>query len=112
MLVITMERKTLDGKPVEYGADENGDDYRDWWCVIETKEEEMVYDRYISETHSDHLYQFLRGLWDSMVKHAGLGMGIRWGEDDIYGYIRPDEMLPEVGDEYTDGDGDTWVRVE
>ena len=108
MFVITMERKTLDGQPI-YKEEAP---IRDWWCVIETKEEEMVYDRYISETHSDHLYQFLRGLWGSMVKHAGQGCGIAWGEDDIYGYIRPDEMPPEIGDEYTDGDNDKWVRVE
>lgn len=105
MKIITMERRTLDGKPVEYGVDENGEDYRDWWCVIETKEEEMVYDECLE--HPDQ-YEFL---WNAMVKHAGLGEGVKWGDDDIYAYISPDEMPPEIGDEYTDGDNDVWVRI-
>ncbi len=105
MKIIEMERRTLDGKPVEYGIDENGEDYRDWWCVIETKEEEMVYDEYLE--HPDQ-YEFL---WNAMVKHAGLGYGVKWGDDDMYGYIRPDEVAPEIGEEYIDADGDKWVVV-
>lgn len=106
MRIIEMERRTMDGKPVEYGIDENGEDYRDWFCVIETKEEELVYDEFIE--HPDQ-YEFL---WNAMVKHAGLIEGVKWGDDDMYGYIRPDEMPPEVGDEYTDGDNDIWVRTQ
>lgn len=112
MLVIEMERKTLDGNPVEYNAEDNGEDYRDWWGVIETKEEELVYDKFVrgnkglaGETEAEHI-------WNEMVKHAGQGMGVSWGDDDMYGYIRPDEGYPDIGEEFVDGDGDTWVRVE
>lgn len=107
-----MERKTLDSQPVEYGVGENGNDYRDWWCVIETKEEEMVYDFFLEQLCDQPEHTIIVKLWNDMVKHAGLGMGVKWGDDDMYGYIRPDEMPPEVGDEYTDGDNDKWVRVE
>ena len=96
----------MDGKPVEYNpVYENGEDFRDWWCVIETKEEEMVHDIAI-EKEGDYLV-----LWNEMIKHAGQGMGVSWGEDDMYGYIRPDEVAPEIGEEYTDGDGDKWVVI-
>lgn len=106
MKIIEMERRTLDGEPVEYGIGENGEDYRDWFCVIETKEEQLVYDEFIK--HPDQ-YEFL---WNAMVKHAGQGMGVSWGDDDMYGYIRPDEMPPEIGDKYVDGDDDIWVRTQ
>lgn len=112
MKIITMERRTLDGEPVEYGIDENNEDYRDWFCVIETKEEELFYDRYVlgnkglaGETNAERI-------WNEMVKHAGQGMGVKWGDDDIYAYIRPDEYEPEINEDYEDGDGDVWVRVE
>lgn len=102
MRVIEMERKTLDRQPVYKGEAP----IRDWWGVIETEEEEMVYNTAIRVGEG-----FLT-LWNSMLKHAGLPFGLKWGEDDIYGYIRPDEVPPEVGDEYVDGDDDKWVRVE
>lgn len=113
MRIVEMERKTMDGKPVEYDTlKENGEDYRDWWCVIETKEEELFYDKYVcgnkglaGETNAERI-------WNDMVKHAGQGMGVSWGDDDMYGYVRPDEVAPEVGEEYIDGDNDIWVRVE
>jgi len=109
MKVIEMERRTMDGKPVEYNpVYENGEDFRDWWCVIETKEEEMVYDK----AHTEGEHAFYVTLWDAMVNYAGQGMGVSWGDDDMYGYIRPDEVAPEIGEEYTDGDGDVWVRTE
>lgn len=112
MKIITLERRTIDGKPVEYNpVYENGEDFRDWWCVIETKEEEMVYDDFI-----EHLGQYSGDprnlLWNKMAIHAGQGMGVNWGDDDMYGYIRPDEVAPEIGEEYTDGDNDVWVRTE
>lgn len=66
----------------------------------------MVYDEYLE--HPDQ-YEFL---WNAMVKHAGLGVGLSWGDDDVWGYFRPDELEPEVGDEWVDGDNDKWVRVE
>lgn len=112
MKIITMQRKTLDEKPVEYDAiKENGEDYRDWWCVIETKEEEIVYEDYL-ENYGNYMGDQRRVLWNQMVIHAGQGMGVKWGDDDMYGYIRPDEVVPEVGEEYTDGDNDIWERVE
>lgn len=108
MKVIEMERLTLDGKPVVYDLEkENGDEYRDWWCVIETKEEELVYDLMVK--NEDKEYQ---RLWNYMVNHAGEGMGVSWGDDDIYGYIRPDETEPEILEKYTDADGDVWLRKE
>lgn len=111
MIIIEMERKTLDGKPVEQDAlNTNTEDYRDWWCVIETKEEELIYEDFLK-----HLGEYsgdMRDiLWNKLVIHAGQGMGVAWGDDDMYGYIRPDEEVPEVGEETIDGDGDTWKRV-
>lgn len=106
MKVIEMERKTMDGKPVEYNpVYENREDFREWWCVIETKEEEMVHDIAI-EKEGDYLV-----LWNNMVNHAGQGMGVSWGDDDIYGYIRPDETEPLPTEPYIDGDGDEWVVI-
>lgn len=119
MKIIEMERRTMDGKPVEYNpVYENGEDFRDWWCVIETKEEEMVYDKAFHEPFNpaSATKSLVQGtytdLWNDMVKHAGQGMGVSWGDDDMYGYIRPDEVAPEIGEEYTDGDNDVWVRTE
>lgn len=111
MKIIEMERRTLDGEPVVYDdLNECAGEYRDWWCVIETKEEEMVYDDFLK-----HLGEYSGDcrdmLWNKLVIHAGQGMGVKWGDDDMYGYIRPDEMPPEIGDEYIDGDNDKWVRV-
>lgn len=107
MKIITMQRLTMDGKSLVYDlCEENGEDYEDWWCVIETPEEEMVYDEYLE--HPDQ-YEFL---WNAMVKHAGLGVGLSWGDDDLYGYIRPDETIPELRETYKDSDGDIWVRKD
>lgn len=118
MKIIEMERRTMDGKPVDYGIDENGEDYRDWWCVIETKEEELVYDKAFHKPFNpaSATKSLVQGayidLWNDMVKHAGLDYGVKWGDDDMYGYIRPDEAVPEIGEEYIDGDNDKWVRTE
>ena len=106
MKIITMQRLTMDGKSVEYNPiEENGEDYTDWFCVIETPEEELVYDEYLE--HPDQ-YEFL---WNAMVKHAGLNEGLAWGDDDVWGYFRPNEAIPKVGEEWTDGDNDRWGRV-
>lgn len=108
MQIITMKRLTLDGKPLDadYDCDPN-----DWWCVIETKEEEMVYDDF--EKHLGEYSGDCRDiLWNRLVIHAGQGMGVKWGDDDIYGYIRPDETAPLPTEPFIDGDGDEWVRVE
>lgn len=118
MKIIEMRRKTLDGESVEYDAlEENGEDYQDWWCVIETKEEELVYDKAFREPFNPAgaRKSLVKGtyidLWNDMVKHAGRDMGVSWGDDDMYGYISPDEVAPEVGEDFIDGDGDTWVRL-
>lgn len=101
MRIITMQRLTMDGEPV---YEEEGD-IRDWFCVIETPEEELVYDEFLE--HPDQ-YEFL---WNAMVKHAGLDEGLAWGDDDVWGYFRPNEVIPKVGEEWTDGDNDRWGRV-
>jgi hypothetical protein len=108
MRIITMQRLTLDGKPVYSDAPIE----KDWWCVIETEEEELFYDKYVAdskdlagETNAEHI-------WNEMIRHAGLGMGVKWGDDDVYGYIRPDEDCPDVGENFKDGDGDIWVRID
>ena len=107
MRIITMQRLTLDGKPVYSDAPME----KDWWCVIETKGEEMVSDDFLK-----HLGEYsgdCRGiLWNRLVIHAGQGMGVSWGDDDMYGYIRPDEEIPEVKENFKDGEGDIWVRVD
>lgn len=115
MKIITMKRLTMDGEPLDPDYDE---DPNDWFCVIETPEEEMVYDKafhkpFNPESATKSLMQGTYiDLWNAMVKHAGQGMGVSWGDDDMYGYIRPDEVAPEIGEEYTDGDNDVWVRTE
>ena len=101
MKIITMQRITMDGEPV---YEEEGD-IMDWFCVIETHEEELVYDEFLE--HPDQ-YEFL---WNAMVKHAGLNEGLAWGDDDVWGYFRPNEVIPKVGEEWTDGDNDKWGRV-
>lgn len=106
MKIIEMQRLTDNGQPV---YEEEGNT-RDWWCAIETKEEELIYEDFLK-----HLGEYsgdMRDiLWNKLVIHAGQGMGVAWGDDDMYGYIRPDEEVPEVGEETIDGDGDTWKRV-
>ena len=111
MKIITMQRLTLDGESVVYDAgNENGEDFQEWWCVIETKEEEMLYDEFVG-----HLGKYSgdprKILWNRLMIHAGQGTGLSWGDDDVYGYIRPDEDVPEVGEETTDSDGDKWLRI-
>lgn len=113
MKIITLQRLTMDGEPVEYDvADENGEDYTDWFCVIETKEEELVYDKFVKNITSNIQDEALTRLWNEMVNHAGELQGLTWGDDDLYGYIRPDEMFPEILEKYTDPDGDVWLRKE
>lgn len=106
MKIIELKRRTLDGEPVY----EEEAPITDWWCVIETKEEEMVYEDFVS-----HLGEYGGDsrdiLWNKLVIHAGQGMGVHWGDDDMYGYIHPDEDVPEIGEEMVDSGGDTWVRV-
>lgn len=113
MKIITLKRMTMDGEPLYVDANNEGcEDPNDWWGVIETKEEELVYDKFVcgnkglaGETEAEHI-------WNEMVKHAGESFGLAWGDDDIYGYISPDETVPEIGEEFIDGDGDRWLRVQ
>lgn len=114
MKIITMCKIVEDGERLE-NYDEP--DHKDWFCVIETKEEELVYDKAFHEPFNpaSATKSLVQGtyidLWNDMVKHAGLGEGVSWGDDDIYAYIRPDETEPEVGEHYK-LDEDEWVRVE
>jgi hypothetical protein len=54
----------------------------------------------------------LTKLWNTLVKHAGQDMGLAWGDDDVYGYISPNEQVPKVKETFKDGEGDIWVRVD
>ena len=107
MRVIEMKRLTMDGKQLDPN---NDTELKDYWCVIETKEEELVYEDFLK-----HLGEYSGDcrdiLWNRLVIHAGQGMGVNWGDDDMYGYIRPDESYPEELEKFIDSDGDTWLRV-
>lgn len=105
MKIITLKRRTPDGEPVY----EEETPITDWWCVIETEEEKMVY-----EDFEEHLGEYTNPrevLWNKMMIHAGQPQGLCWGDDDVYGYLSPDEDVPEVGEEMVDSDGDTWERI-
>ena len=111
MKIITMEQIVQDGEPIEYDDfEEVGEDHRDWFCVIETLEEKMVYDQFVREVSSNIQDERLMRLWNDMVKHAGREEGLGWGDDDIYAYIMPNETMPKVGDHYK-LDDDEWVRI-
>lgn len=100
-----------DGEPIYCDPlNECSEDPNDWFCAIETKEEELVYDMAIGNVEKGS--EDLLPLWNKMINYAGQGLGLCWGEDDIYGYFRSDEAYPEIGEEWTDDDGDKWVRVE
>ena len=108
MRIITMQRLTLDGKPATYNtATENGEEYQDWWCVIETEEEKIVYELAFDKGNEE-----CKRVWNYMVIHAGQDMGLAWGDDDVYGYISPNEKVPEIKENFKDGDGDIWVRIQ
>ena len=111
MKIITMQRLTLDGTQV-YVDPDNPYEYRDWWCVIETEEEEIVYDMFVKNISSNIQSEGLTKLWNTMVKHAGRDRGVSWGDDDVYGYISPNKKVPEVKENFKDGEGDIWVRVQ
>lgn len=108
MKIITMQRLTLDGKPVY--SDEPIE--KDWWCVIETDEEKIVYDMFVKNISSNIQSEALTNLWNTLVKHAGQDKGVSWGDDDIYGYISPNEQAPEIKETFKDGEGDIWVRIQ
>lgn len=103
MRIITMQRLTLDGKPV-YPEEAP---IQDWWCVIETEEEKLVYELAFDKGNEE-----CKRVWNEMIKHAGQDMGVSWGDDDVYGYISPNEHAPEIKENFKDGEGDVWVRVQ
>ena len=105
MKIITMKRLTINGEPIDFEADGDPDD---WWCVIETKAEEEIYDRAFGWDNSASYIP----VWNDLVKKAGEPFGLAWGDDDIYGYLRPDEDCPDIKEEFIDGEGDRWIRVE
>lgn len=105
MKIITLKRKTEGCEPVY----EDEAPITDWWCVIETEEEHMVYQDFL-----EHLGEYTdprEALWNKMMIHAGQGLRLFWGDDDVYGYILPGEEVPEVGEEMVDNDGDIWERI-
>lgn len=106
MKIIELCRLTEDGEDLR-DDDYNGPDPHDWWGVIETEEEKIMFEE--AWLDNDEL---LIPLWNKMVNNAGRDMGLHWGDDDVYGYIMPSEKCPEVGEEYTDNGGDKWVRTE
>lgn len=101
MIVFEMKMIARGGEPV---YEEEGNT-TDLWCKIETKEEEMVYDEFIEYPDK------YEALWNSMVKHAGLPYGVKWGDDDMYGYLLPDEDMPDLNEKYKDADGNVWKRI-
>lgn len=55
------------------------------------------------------------GIWKSEALDYGFKEDTKeteWGVDDIYGYISPNEEVPEVKENFKDGEGDIWVRVQ
>ena len=103
MRIITMQRLTMDGKPV-YPEEAP---IQDWWCVIETEEEKIVYELAFDKGNEE-----CKRVWNYMMVHAGQDMGLAWGDDDVYGYISPNEHVPEIKENFKDGEGDIWVRVQ
>ena len=108
MRIITMQRLTLDGKPVYPDAPIE----KDWWCVIETEEEELFYDKYVANSKGVAEGTNAEHIWNEMIKHAGQDMGLAWGDDDVYGYISPNEHVPDIKENFKDGEGDIWVRLQ
>ena len=109
MKIITMKRLTENGEPLA-DDDYTACDPNDWFCVIETPEEELVYDLMYKESKGLAGETTIEHIWNEMVKHAGLDEGLAWGDDDVYYYFRPDETVPEIGGTFK-LDGDTWYRV-
>lgn len=104
MKVIEMERRTMSGEPVEYNpVYENGEDFREYWGVIETDTEEKLYEETWNSNETD-----LIPTWNKLVNEAGQQYNLCWGDDEIYGYIHASEDKPMPTEPYIDGDGDQW----
>ena len=108
MRIIEMKRKTENGEVLPDNPEYNP---HDWWCVIETEEEVKAFEDFVK-----HLGEYggdMREIeWNKRMIEAGKDFGLYWGDDDVYGYLMPDEDYPEVGEEMIDSDGDTWVRTK
>ncbi len=109
MKIITMKKIIENGEPLA-DDDYTACDPNDWFCVIETAEEELVYDKFVCGDRSAGVNKVIHSLWNAMVKHAGIVEGVSWGDDDIYYYFGHDEKIPELGETF-ELDGDTWYRV-
>ena len=109
MKIVTLKRLTMDGEPL---VDDKFTqcDPSDWWCVIETQEEEDAYNDFV-----DHLGEYSGDpreiSWNKRVIEAGRDKGVSWGDDDMYGYVHPNETVPMPTEPFIDGDGDEWVMV-
>ena len=102
MQIIEMKRRTLDGKRLPRSWE--GYQTMDLWGVIETEEENAVHYDFCVNASKDHE-------WNKMVNKAGKQFKLKCGDGCIYGYIKPNEVAPEVGEFYTDPTGDIWVRT-
>ncbi len=107
MKIIEMCRTTENGEKL---VDPECDPH-DWWGVMETKAEQLVYEDFV-----EHLGKYggdMRNvLWNKILIEAGKDMGVCWGDDDMYGYLEYGQDVPEIGEETMDSDGDMWVRTK
>lgn len=115
MKIIEMKKIIDNGEPLA-DDDYTACDPNDWFCVIETAEEEALYEMAMGDrkplrmAEEDMPIDVLKTVWDDLVCFAGAYEGVSWGDDDIYYYFRHDEKIPELGETF-ELDGDTWYRV-
>lgn len=112
MKIIEMSRFTAKGEPICIDPiNDCYEDVHDWWCVLETKEEAEAladFEKHLGEYDGD-----MRDVeWNKRMIEAGKDFGLCWGDDDVYGYLMPDEYHPKIGEETIDSDGDTWIRTK
>ena len=108
MKIIEMERMTLSGEPVEYNpVYENGEDFREYWCVLESEEEEILYEETWNSSDTD-----LIPAWNKMINEAGERYNLLLGDDEIYGYVHISETAPMPTEPFIDGDGDEWRVIK
>ena len=108
MKIIEMERMTLSGEPVEYNpVYENGEDFREYWCVLENETEEKLYEETWNSNDTD-----LIPTWNKMINEAGRQYNLCWGDDEIYGYVHTSETAPMPTEPFIDGDGDEWRVIQ
>lgn len=113
MIVFQMKMLTKDGQAL------NTDEYDTLglWCKVETEEEWLVYDKTFHKPFNpaSATKSLVQGiyidLWNEMVKHAGAPYLVNLGDEDIYGYLSPDEDMPDLNEKYRDADDNDWVRI-